>query len=68
MWARGSESGALQREAGGVLRAAVMGVSVNSGAVGGGFRSAFDPAAGATETAATCVVSPVHAPQPAPSI
>lgn len=41
----GSESGALQREVRGVFWAMVMGVSVNNGAVGGGFGSAFDPAA-----------------------
>lgn len=40
----GSESGALQREVRGVFWAMVMGVSVNNGAVGGGFGSAFDPA------------------------
>lgn len=41
----GSQSGALQREVRGVFWAMVMGVSVNNGAVGGGFGSAFDPAA-----------------------
>lgn len=43
----GSGSGALQREAWGALWAAVMGVLVNNGAVGGRFRSAVDSAAGA---------------------
>lgn len=48
-----------------------MGVSVNNRAVGGGFRSTFDPAAGATDRdeSCACVVftsafSPVRAHQP----